>query len=76
MLVRAGSDRFSMRASILLIFFAAGVAYAQLNVMPPQPVYDGQKVDAIDLIGNPHRDLEPLRGVVVQQAGEPYSQRR
>src|ERR1700692_50233 len=38
------------------------------------PIYEGQNVGSVDLIGNPHRDLEPLRGVALQKAGEPYSQ--
>src|SRR5664279_3687236 len=63
-----------MRWSVLLVFVATAVACAQLNVLPPQDVYDGQNVDAVDLIGNPHRDLEPLRSVMVQKAGAPYSQ--
>ena len=37
-------------------------------------MYDGQKVNAIDLIGNPHRDLKPFRAFLVQEAEEPYSQ--
>jgi len=56
-----------------LIVSAAG-AWAQLAVQGPQSVYEGQKVTAIDLIGNPHRDMEPLRALVVQKAGEPYQQ--
>lgn len=40
----------------------------------PQPIYEGQNVAAIDLIGNPHRDLEPLLALVEQKAGEPYSE--
>src|ERR1700680_2107917 len=55
-----------------LLFVTA--AWAQLAVQGPQSVYEGQNVGAIDLIGNPHRDMEPLRPLVVQKAGEPYSQ--
>src|ERR1700676_5009024 len=58
---------------MLLLLVAAG-AWAQLAVQGPQPVYDGQTVSAIDLIANPHRDVEPLRGLIAQKAGEPYSQ--
>jgi outer membrane protein insertion porin family len=47
---------------------------AQKAVEHPQPVYEGQNVAAIDLIANPHRDVEPLRALVVQKAGQPYSQ--
>ncbi len=52
----------------------AASASAQMNTLRPQAVYDGQNVDAIDLIGNPHRDLAPLRAVLVQKVHEPYSQ--
>ncbi len=31
-------------------------------------------MSAIDLIGNPHRDLQSFRALVLQKAGEPYSQ--
>jgi outer membrane protein insertion porin family len=63
-----------MRLSTLFVFVVVAVAYAQLDTLRPQPVYDGQNVVAVDLIGNPHRDLDPLRAVVVQKASEPYSQ--
>jgi outer membrane protein assembly factor BamA len=63
-----------MRLSTLFVFVVVAVAYAQLDTLRPQPVYDGQNVVAVDLIGNPHRDLDPLRAVVVQKANEPYAQ--
>jgi outer membrane protein insertion porin family len=58
---------------MLLLLVGAG-AWAQLAVEGPQPVYDGQTVSAIDLIANPHRDVEPLRSLIAQKAGDPYSQ--
>ena len=63
-----------MRFYVLFVSIASVFAFAQQNVLGPQSVYDGQNVDAIDLISNPHRDLEPLRAVVVQKASQPYSQ--
>jgi outer membrane protein insertion porin family len=51
-----------------------GSGWAQVQVQGPSAVYEGQKVTAIDLIGNPHRNLEPYRAFVMQKAGEPYSQ--
>ena len=39
-------------------------------------MYEGQNVSSVDLIGNPHRDLEPFRAVVVQKTDEPYSQQK
>jgi len=49
-------------------------AWAQLAVQGSQPVYNGQNVGAIDLIGNPHRDMESFRPLIAQKAGEAYSQ--
>jgi outer membrane protein insertion porin family len=64
-----------IRAScgLLLLLFPVAI-FAQLAVQKPQPVYEGQTVGAIDLIGNPHRDVEALKPLVEQKAGEPYSQ--
>ena len=63
-----------MRLSGIFFFLLMSAVWAQLAVQGPQPVYNGQNVAAIDLIGNPRRDMEPLRSMVVQKAGEPYSQ--
>jgi outer membrane protein insertion porin family len=63
-----------MRHCVVFVFMASFFAYAQQNVLGPQSVYEGQNVDAVDLIGNPHRNLEPLRSVVTQKAKEPYSE--
>ncbi len=65
-----------MRWLAWLIFFLSTLrlGWAQVEVQGPSQVYDGQKVNAIDLIGNPHRELQPFRAFVVQKAGEPYSQ--
>ncbi|HTF43535.1 MAG TPA: hypothetical protein VK641_06545, partial [Terriglobales bacterium] len=64
-----------MRQPVVLFFLlcAAG-AWSQVAVQGPRPIYEGQNVTAIDLIGNPHRDLEPLRSLVQQKAGQPYSE--
>jgi outer membrane protein insertion porin family len=58
---------------LLLLLFAAS-AVAQVAVQGPQAIYEGQNVGAIDLIGNPHRDVEALRPLVQQKTGEPYSE--
>ena len=58
---------------MFLFLFALG-ASAQLAVQGPQSIYDRQTVGAIDLIGNPHRDMEPFRTLIEQKAGEPFSQ--
>lgn len=49
-------------------------AWAQVAVPHPQPVYEGQNVGAIDLVANPHRDVEPLRPLIEQKVSAPYSQ--
>jgi hypothetical protein len=43
---------------------------AQFAPQGPQAAYEGQNVIAVSLIANPHRDLEPLRSVLTQKAGE------
>jgi outer membrane protein insertion porin family len=64
-----------MRLSVLgVLVFLSSLAVAQLAPQAPQAAYEGQNVSAISLIANPHRDLQPLYPVVVQKAGEPYSQ--
>jgi outer membrane protein assembly factor BamA len=63
-----------MRLCVVFVFIASVFGRAQQNVLGPQSVYEGQNVDAVDLIGNPHRNLEPLRSVVTQKAKEPYSE--
>jgi outer membrane protein insertion porin family len=63
------------RACVRSVFFLfAAAAGAQVAVQSPQSAYEGQNVAAIDLIANPHRDVEPLRPLVAQKAGQPYSQ--
>ncbi len=83
-LQRAHGRPMSGRYSILCfcvrlaeLFLVAGVAIsfaaAQASFQVPHQVYEGQTVSAIDLIANPHRDVEPLRQFVVQEAGKPFS---
>ena len=63
-----------MHVSGMFFFLFATAAAAQVAVQGPQSAYEGQNVAAIDLIANPHRDVEPLRSLVAQKAGQPYSQ--
>jgi len=65
-----------MRIFLLSFALLAATSWAQLTAQGPQPLYDGQNVSAVDLIANPHRDLEPFRALVTQKAGKPYSQAR
>ncbi len=67
-----------MRISLLFFLaFSTSAAAAQVpTVVGPQALYEGQSVTAVDLIANPHRDVEPLRALVVQKPGQPYSQEK
>jgi outer membrane protein assembly factor BamA len=67
-------------ASLLFLFLSAllspvwGWAQTEGPIPTQDPrVYEGQTVTAIDLVANPHRDTEPLRSVITQKIGEPYS---
>ncbi len=71
----AARNRFrAMRWLAVILFSWATISWAQLSIQGPQPTYDGQNVSAVDLIANPHRNVEPLRSLVLQKGGEPYSQ--
>jgi outer membrane protein insertion porin family len=63
-----------MRLSALLVLLLATFTRGQVEVQGSSTVYEGQNVSAVALIGNPHRNLEPLRSVPLLKAGEPYSQ--
>ena len=71
-----------MRVSFWGIFFSLFSAFLTVSASAYQsadqasPVYEGQNVVAVDLIANPHRDLNPLSNVPLQKAGEPYSQEK
>lgn len=64
-----------MRVSSFLALFALTLAWGQAAVVGPSAVYEGQKVSAVELIANPHRDVAPLRAVVAQKPNTPYSQK-
>src|SRR5438045_7333869 len=63
-----------MRLRNFACFLFAAAALGQVAVQGPQSVYEGQHVAEIDLVANPHRDVEPLRRLLVQVQGQPYSQ--
>ena len=63
-----------MRLPELLWCLFAAAAWGQVAVQGPEPAYEGQNVAAIDLVANPYRDVEPLRPLLEQRAGQPYSQ--
>src|SRR5580704_5267645 len=58
----------------LLLLISLSGAAAQVSSTGPQNLYNGPTVTTVDLIANPHRDVEPLRAAVSQKAGKPYSQ--
>ena len=67
--------RFAVPLAKLFFLFAPAwsLVWPQATFQTPQEVYEGQMVSAIDLIANPHRDVEPLRPLVVQKTGQPFS---
>lgn len=65
-----------MRLSVVVVLLATASAMAQMAFQAASPSYDGQNVNAISLIANPHRHLQPLYRLVTQKTGEPYSQNK
>lgn len=56
-----------------LLVLASLSAVAQTKASNAPPSYQGQHVGSIELTANPHLDTDPYRGLIVQKAGEPYS---
>jgi len=50
------------------------LAAAQVSSGAPQALYNGQMVNSVDLIANPHRNLAPLFSALLQKPGQRYSQ--
>lgn len=63
-----------MRFIGVLVLLLTTVAWAQFSVQTPQALYNGQNVAIIDLIANPHRQVEGFRSLIRQKTGAPYSQ--
>jgi outer membrane protein assembly factor BamA len=63
-----------MRLYVFVVLLFTTFTRAQLADKGSSPVYEGQNVVSVDLIGNPRRKLEALREVPLQKAGEAYSQ--
>jgi outer membrane protein insertion porin family len=68
-------QQFFMRLSSILLLLVAATAPAwdQATYQTPLEVYEGQTVTAIDLIANPHRDVEPFRPLLIQKPGQLFS---
>lgn len=64
-----------MRRSLFVFLILSSGVWAQRAQVGPQAAYEGQNVTAIDLIANPHRDVEPLRVYLVQKPDQPYAQK-
>lgn len=65
-------------AAFLLLFLAAisnPICWAQ-QTESESSAYRGETVSSVELVANPHLDLAPLRTLVVQKEGEPYSQEK
>jgi outer membrane protein assembly factor BamA len=60
--------RFSLL--VLLVFLATSHAQTPAS---SNAAYQGEKVAFVDVVANPHVDVQPLRGLLVQKAGETYS---
>ncbi|MBZ5534932.1 MAG: BamA/TamA family outer membrane protein [Acidobacteriia bacterium] len=60
--------------ALIASFVSLGTSLAAGNQQSPQlPSYEGEKVAIVDLIAKPTLDIETLRPLVLQKAGEPYS---
>src|SRR5581483_6188689 len=46
---------------------------SQTSPASSQIAYEGQRVSFVDLVANPHMDVEPYRHLLLQHANEPYS---
>jgi outer membrane protein insertion porin family len=58
---------------MLLALISITAARAQSASIDPS-LYEGQKLNAVDLIANPHRNTDQLQPLLAQQSGEPFSQ--
>ena len=61
------------RLPLLLLLLIAAMAPGQLQLPNANAAYEGEKVDSIALVANPHLDTQPLEAMVIQKAGQPYS---
>lgn len=62
------------RIGLLLTVLLAGNLTAQQSFPAAEAAYQGETVTAIDLVANPHLDVEPFRALLLQKPGQPYSQ--
>jgi outer membrane protein insertion porin family len=62
-------------AIVHVLLLSLTVVHAQEGVTSTGAAYEGEHVDSVDLVTNPSIDVEPLRALLVQKAGQPYSQK-
>jgi outer membrane protein insertion porin family len=65
-----------MRSAVLLVVFVLLWAAARAQTAESsntEPSYEGQKVESIEVIANPHTDTSYYQHLIVQAAGESYS---
>ena len=67
-----------MRWTLLGILWVFGSlsGFAQTKASNPPPSYEGQRVGSVELTANPHLNTDPYRPLIVQKAGEPFSNRK
>jgi len=58
----------------LLLLVAAGNAFGQRSYAGAEAAYQGETINSIDLVANPHVDVQRFRSLLAQKVGEPYSQ--
>ena len=65
-----------MRWTVLAILWVFGSlsGFAQTKASNQPPSYEGQRVGSVELTANPHLNTDPYRSLIVQKAGEPFSE--
>jgi outer membrane protein insertion porin family len=67
-----------MRWTVLAILWVFGSlsGFAQTKASNQPPSYEGQRVGSVELTANPHLNTDPYRSLIVQKAGEPFSNQK
>jgi len=60
----------------LLLFLSVGITQAQVSLPDSGAAYQGETVSSVDIVASPHEDVAPLRELVVQKPGQPYSREK
>jgi outer membrane protein insertion porin family len=72
-------NRRRVAGSLLFLFFFSLVvplSWAQQPETKNSSAYQGEAVASVNLVANPHLDLTSVSALVLQKAGEPYSQEK